>query len=247
MSSSWARRLLSLATVVLCAFFASRLVAHDWRWAAAILGGLVVFSVPTLLARRRMRRVLLSGDVSTVLGTWEGSLSRVSHRETMGPIMVATAYAAYGFMEEARRSLSRAARGPAWEAAIEQRLFVEALLDLYEGERSRAIDKATEMERLPLPPTGFWMRRKIALLRRGFGALTRAFAHTSTDEDERLLKATGKSSPLVHWVMRYGRAVFLVDRGRTDEARALLASAPEWPEASAFRSFHAELATRIAA
>lgn len=238
-------RLLSFTSVAIFALLAARLIAQDARYTLVVVAVAIAFIAPAWLARRRMRRVLLSGDVSRVLGTWKGSLERVTYPETMAPLMVATAYAAYGFIDQARRSLSRAARGPAWDAAVEQRLFVEALLDVYEGERHRAMARADALEQLPLPPSGFWMRRKIALLRKGVGALARAFAHASRDDDEDLLRATASSSPLVHWAMRYARAVFLVDRGRAAEARALLATAPEWPEESAFRAFHDELVGAI--
>ena len=117
---------------------------------------------------------------------------------------------------------------------------------MYEGERSRAITKAQELESLPLPNVGYWMRRKISLLRRGVGALTRAFAHSSRKEDEDLLRDVARSSPLVHWAMRYARVIYLVDAGRPNEARQLLADAPVWPEDSAFRSFHDELVEQLA-
>jgi hypothetical protein len=188
-----------------------------------------------------MRRLLMSGDVPRILGMWQGSLRRVMYPETMAPLMTATAYAAFGFIDAARTSLSRAARGPAWEAAVDQRLFIEALLDVYEGERLRALTRASELERLPLPPAGFWMRRKIALLRRGIAAMARAFAHESHADDEQLLLRVARSSPLVHWAMRYARAVVLVDHGRKDEALELLASAPAWPRESVFQAFHEEL------
>lgn len=234
-------RALSFTSVVLFALISARLVAQDRRYTAVVLLVLIGFGVPALLSRRRMRRLLISGDVARILGTWQGSLRRVTYPETMGPLMTATAYAAYGFIDAARQCLSRAARGPAWDAAVEQRLFVEALLDVYEGERTSAMTKASELELLPLPPAGFWMRRKISLLRRGIGAMTRAFAHESRAEDEEVLSRAAKSSPLVHWAMRYARAVVLVDRGRKNEALALLASAPEWPAESAFHAFHSEL------
>lgn len=230
-----------LLFVVLLAFLAARLISFDARYGVAVAFVVLALFVPTWLSRRRMRRVLLSGDVRRVLGTWQASLRRVTYPETMAPLMTATAYAAYGFIEAAKYSLSRAARGPAWDAAVEQRLFVEALLDVYEGERSRAISKASELERLPLPSVGFWMKRKISLLRRGIAAMTRAFAHAPRREDERVLRRVAHSSPLVHWAMRYARAVILVDEGRAPEARAVLAGAPAWPEESAFRAFHAEL------
>lgn len=236
-------RLLPIASAVLFTLLAVRLVAQDRRYALVVLFLALAAAVPALLARRRMRRLLLSGDVPSILGSWGASLARVTHAETMAPLLTATAYAAYGFIDAARSSLSRAARGPAWDAAVEQRLFVEALLDVYEGERERAMTKATELEGLPLPPTGWRMRRKVALLRRGVAALARAFAHESRSDDEALLSRTGRSSPLVHWAMRYARAIVLVDRGRKDEAYALIASAPSWPEESVFHAFHAELAS----
>ncbi|HVH45106.1 MAG TPA: hypothetical protein VM925_22290 [Labilithrix sp.] len=239
-------RALSLTSVVLLALLSARLIAHDIRFAAVVVFVAAALLVPAWLARRRMRTLLLSGDIKRILVTWQSSFRRVTHPETMAPLVTATAYAAYGFIDRARDSLSRAAKGPAWEAAVEQRLFVEALLDVYEGERSRALTKAEELEKLPLPNVGFWMRRKIALLRRGVGALARAFAHSSRVADEALLRDAARSSPLVHWAMRYARAVYLVDAGRQGEARTLLADAPSWPEESAFRSFHDELTAQLA-
>ena len=234
-------RALSITSIALFALISVRLVVQDRRYAVVVALVAIGFGIPALLSRRRMRRLLISGDVPRILGTWQGSLRRVTYPETMAPLMTATAYAAYGFIDAARTSLSRAARGPAWDAAVEQRLFVEALLDVYEGERMSAMDKASELEQLPLPPAGFWMRRKIALLRRGIGAMTRAFAHESRAEDEAVLSRTAQSSPLVHWAMRYAKAVVLIDKGRKNEALELLASAPSWPAESAFRAFHDEL------
>ncbi len=240
-------RLLSFSSAVLFALLSARLVAQDPRYSLAVVLVVAAFALPAWLSRRRMRSVLLSGDVRRVLGTWEGSLRRITYPETMAPLMTATAYAAYGFIDEARMALTRAARGPAWDAAVEQRLFVEALLDVYEGERERAVEKAEQLERLPMPDASFWLRRKIARLRRGVAALTRAFAHASKTGDEDVLASAASSSPLVHWAMRYARAVFLVDAGRKDEARAMIAGAPAWPEQSAFRAFHDELASTLTA
>ena len=234
-------RALSLSSVVFFAIVSARLVAQDARYLVLVALVAVGFLVPPWLARRRMRRLLVSGDVGLVLGTWQRSLSRVTYPETMAPLMTATAYAAYGFIDQARRALDRAARGPAWEAAVEQRLFVEALLDVYEGERERAVAKAAELEALPLPTAGFWIRRKVARLRSGVAALARAFAHASTTADEGALRSAARSSPLVFWAMRYAQAVIAIDAGRKEDARGLLASAPAWPAESAFHAFHAEL------
>lgn len=234
-------RFVSLLSIAMLALASARLIAQDVRFVLLVLGIVAGFVVPAWRSQRRMRKLLLSGDVRTILGTWQASLRRVMYPETMAPLLTATAYAAYGFIDAARHNVERAARGPAWEAAMEQRLFVDTLLDVYEGERARAITRANELEQLPLPPAGFWMKRKIATLRRGLAALARAFAHASQAEDDRALRSAARSSPLVHWAMRYARAIVLVDRGRKDEALALIANAPSWPEESAFHAFHTEL------
>ncbi|AKU99806.1 hypothetical protein AKJ09_06470 [Labilithrix luteola] len=239
-------RFVSVLSVVMLALASARLIAQDPRFALLVVGIMAGFVVPGWLAQRRMRQLLLSGDVRKILGTWQASLRRVTYPETMAPLLTATAYAAYGFIDAARQNIERAARGPAWEAAMEQRLFVDTLLDVYEGERDRAMTRASELERLPLPPAGFWMKRKIAKLRRGIAALARAFAHASEAEDDRALRSAARSSPLVHWAMRYARAIVLVDRGRKNDALALIADAPAWPEESAFHAFHSELITSAA-
>jgi hypothetical protein len=238
-------RILSFVSVALLALVSARLVLSDARYALVLVFVAIAFAVPTWLARRRMRRLMIEGDVGRVLSAFERSLDSAPHPETTAPLMNATAYAAYGFIDQARHAMGRAARGPAWEAALEQRLFVEALLDVYEGERAMALAKAEALEKLPMPSGGFWMRRKIGVLRRGVSALTRAFAHRSRAEDESVLEKAAQSSPLVHWAMRYARAIVLVDSGKKEEARAAIAGAPPWPEESAFRSFHEELTTQL--
>jgi hypothetical protein len=223
------------------------MIGHDTRLLAPVLalGGLLF--LPAALGRWRMRRLLMSGDVERVIGTWEGSIDRVPYRETMAPLLKATAYASYGWIEAARRALERAVRGPAWDAAIEQRLFVETLLDTFEGDRDGALRKAEALESLPMPATGLFARRRVALLRRGLAALARAFAHASRDGDARVLARAAGASPLVHWAMRYAAAIVAVDRGRTGDVQALLSGAPVWPDQSAFHSYHSELLSHVSA
>jgi hypothetical protein len=194
-----------------------------------------------------MRRLLRSGDVERVIGTWEGSLVRATHAETVAPLLRATAYASYGWIEAARRALSRAVKGPAWDAALEQRLFVETLLDTFEGEREAAMRKAEAIQALPMPSAGLLARRRIAILRRGLSALARAFAHASREGDAALLERAGEASPLVHWAMRYAEAVVAIDRGRAGEVVGLLAGAPQWPTDSAFHTYHRELLAQVKA
>ena len=231
----------SLIVSVLCAALAANMAMKDPRYIVPFALIALLTLVPPWLARRRMKRLLISGDVERVLGSWESSIERVMYPETMAPLMAATAYAAYGWVEQARRALSRAVKGPAWDAALEQRLFVEALLDTFEGDRSLALAKAEALEKMPLPAAGWIARRKVQLLRAGIAALARAFAHKSRVDDAKVLRAAASSSPLIHWAMRYAAAVIAIDHGRGKEVPHLLAQAPAWPEQSAFRAFHDEL------
>jgi hypothetical protein len=229
-----------------CAVLAAQMAWHDPRYLVPFFLIAGVMLVPAFVARWRMRRLFKSGDVERVLGQWEQTIERVPHPETLAPLMVATAYASYGWIDAARRALERAVKGPAWDAALEQRLFVETLLDTFEGDRDGAMVKARALEALPMPPAGFFARKRVALLRRGLGAMARAFAHASREGDERLLAKAAEASPLVHWAMRYAEAIVAVDRGRARAVPDLLAGAPAWPSHSAFKTFHDELLARAA-
>ncbi|HTQ43064.1 MAG TPA: hypothetical protein VMI75_09945 [Polyangiaceae bacterium] len=235
---------LPLALAAVSAILAAQVVGRDPRLAVplAALGALLV--IPAFVGRWRMRRLLKSGDVQRVIGTWTGSIDRIAHAETMAPLLHATAYAAYGWAEAGRQALGRAAKGPAWEAALEQRLFVETLLDAFEGERELAVRKAETLEALPVPAVGPFARRRITLLRRGIAALARAFAHESREGDARALAKAAAASPLVHWAMRYAQAIVALDRGTPAEVPAILAHAPAWPAESAFHEYHQELLAR---
>lgn len=225
----------------ICAVMLIRMARDDARFYVPLVAILVTSLLPAFLARRRMRRVLMSGDVPRILGSWQQSIERVMYPETMAPLMMATAYASYGWTDAARNALERAVRGPAWEAAREQRLFVEALLDTFEGNNDDAMTKASELLRLPLPSTGPFVRRRVTRLRQGVAAMVRAFSHASDAKDERRLAGAAKASPLVHWAMRYAQAIVAIDQGKKEDALALLRGAPEWPKESAFRAFHDEL------
>lgn len=246
-SSPPQRRLTYAPTIVsaICAVLIAELAWKDPRYLVPLLVMLVVTSLPAFLARRRMRQLLMSGDVERVLGTWAGSATRVTFPETMAPIMAATAYAAYGWLDEARKALDRAVKGPVWDAALEQRLFVETLLDTFEGNRSGALEKAEALEQLPTFTGGLLMRFRIRRLRRGLVAFARAFAHKSGRADSKLLRTAASTSPLVHWAMRYAGAVIAVDAGDKAKALDLLAGAPQWPTESAFRTFDRELRAQL--
>jgi hypothetical protein len=238
---SRAPAILPVAIATVSAVLAAQMVGKDPRYVLPLVIFTAAMMAPTFIGRWRMRKLLISGDVERVIGTWQGSIARASHPDTMAPLLKATAYAAYGWIEAARRALERATRGPAWEAALEQRLFVETLLDTFEGDRVAALRKAEALEALPMPSTGLFARRRVAILRRGLTAMARAFAHASREGDVRVLARAAGASPLVHWAMRYAAAIVAVDRGRASEVRALLSGAPAWPDESAFHDYHHEL------
>lgn len=236
---------LPIAVAALSAVLAAQMIGRDPRFALPLAAlGMLMFA-PALVGRWRMRRLLMSGDVERVIGSWEGSIQRVADRETMEPLLRATAYASYGWVESARRALDRAVKGPAWDAAYEQRLFVETLLDTFEGERAAAQRKAEVLQTLPVPFSGAFARRRITLLRAGMAALTRAFGHASRPGDAALLARAAGASPIVHWAMRYAQAIIAVDERQPGRVPALLAGAPPWPVESAFHAYHEELLSLV--
>jgi hypothetical protein len=232
---------LPIAVAALSAVLAAQMVGRDPRFMLPLGIFAALMFAPALLGRWRMRRLLMSGDVERVIGTWEGSFEKVAHKETMAPLLQATAYASYGWVEAARRALERAVKNDAWDAALEQRLFVETLLDAFEGDRDVAMRKAEALRILPMPAAGPFARRRIAKLRQGLVALARAFAHASVPGDESVLRRAAAASPLVHWAMRYAAAIVAVDAGKGGDVPGLLAGAPEWPSTSAFHGYHDEL------
>jgi hypothetical protein len=238
--------LIPLVVSSLCVVMLVRMSLDDWRYVFPTAAVVAMAVLPAWLARRRIRRVLIAGDVHGVLRAWQPTMDRVPHPETMAPLMIATAYASYGWLDAARNALSRAVKGPAWEAAREQRLFIETLLLTFEGERETALEKVRELERLPLPARGVLVQRRVKQVRQGMAALVRAFGHESDAADRKRLERAASASPIVHWAMRYAEAIVAFDHGERDRARSLIEAAPDWPAQSAFASFHAELMGMLA-
>lgn len=206
-----------------------------------LLATFVLTQLPSALRQLRTRRMLRSGDLGKVLQAYHPTLARLPHPETLGPLMVAAALAAHGMVDRARRALDRAVRGEAWEAALEHRWFVETLMEAFDGDRSRALERAESLEKLPLPAGSAPLQRRVAKLRSALTALARAFARCPQQGDAEVLEAASDNSPLVHWAMRYGAVVAYLERGERERAQLLLAGAPHWPADSAFRAFQEEL------
>jgi hypothetical protein len=223
-----------------------RLVAHDVRYAIPLVMLAAFWAVPVAVQRRRERRLLLAGDVARVLEAWSPMLARTPFPETMQPLMIGTAYAANGWTRSAREALEHARRGPAWAAAYEQRLVLETILEAFDGDRLFAVRRASELETLPLPAVGVFLRRRIAALRAGLGALARAFARAPRVDDYEVLLGAAKASPLFHWAFSYAAAIVAVDQRAPRAARRAIQGAPTWGPNSVFAEFHDEIASEIA-
>lgn len=211
-----------------------------------VLGGVAWMVLGRWRARQKIQRLFLSGDVRGVLERWARTQQPFAHSQTVTPLMTATAFAAHGWVERARAALSEAERGPAWDASLEHRLFLDALLLTFEGDVDTAIEQAERLQRMPVPPAPPSLVQRIQVLRRAVLALARAFAHQSLDGDAQLLLEASAASPLVHWAMRYAAAVVAIDAGEMLEATRLIELAPEWPSESCFGRFHEEITTEIA-
>ncbi len=208
----------------------------------ALIVGAAALLLVQLQARRKTMRILTSGDLHAVLGAWAPALEQVPHPGTLGPLIAATAFAAHGQTERAQQLLDRAQRGAAWDAAREQRLLVETLIDAFDGERERAVGKARALAELPTPAdASSLVRSQVQGLRTALGALARAFARRAEKGDLRHLALASQTAPVLHWAMRYAAAIIRIDRNEPAAARRLLHGAPLWPEQSVFRDFHEEL------
>ncbi|WP_050435483.1 hypothetical protein [Chondromyces crocatus] len=241
-------RLFRLLLFIASAALAAALLRFTWREPLVVgtaLGLVLALASVRWLARKRLIRVLRSGDVRALLDRWSPALRRAPHPATMAPLMTATAFTVCGWVAKARGALALAERGPAWEAALEHRLFLETLLDAFEGDLDSALVHARRLERLPLPEVGGTLRHRILSLRAAAAALARAFAHQSVPGDRELLSRAGEVSPLVYWAMRYAAAVIAIDEGDLGGAKGLLSNAPPWPDESTFKAFHEEITEQI--
>ena len=222
-----------------------RLIARDPRFAIPIGVVALVWIVPAAVSRLRQKRMLLRGNVPEVLETWAPVLATTPYPETLQPLLIATANAANGWVDQAREASRRAHKGEAWVAADEQRKIIDTLLESFDGDRERAIRIASSLHDVPLPPVGIFLRRRIAALRAGLEALARGFNRTAQPGDRRLLVAAAKSSPLFHWAFSYAAAIVAIDEGDARFAKRAIRGAPNWPSPSVFHDFHKELELQI--
>ena len=238
------RAMLFIGSAAAVAAVAHASLTRPWLGVAAGLA-VVAFFGWRWWSHARLVRMLRRGDVNEIIAHWSDRFENIPHAETMAPLMTATAFAAFGRVKDARRALNNAAKGPAWDAALEHRLFLDAILSAFEGDRARASEVATRLRGLPMPARAD-VRERIGSLRNAVSALVRAFSHEAEPGDLRCLESASEKSPLVHWAMRYAAAIVAVDQGDAGKARELIEGAPRWPTESAFRAFHDEIAGLLA-
>jgi hypothetical protein len=239
-----ARALLFVGSAVLMAVALHLSIDRPWLSLTLLVAAFAAL-IPPYVSRRKLRKLLLSGDAERVVAEWRQTADRGPHRETTGPLIAATAFAAYGWVQEARAQLQRVRPGPGWEAAVEHRMFVETLLEAFDGDRDHAMRMADAVEALPIPSVSPRLRDQVLVLRASLAALARAFAHHPQPGDLDLLMRVARTSPLVSWAMKYAAAIVAIDRGETWRVPSLLSGAPAWPEQSAFRKFHDELLVQL--
>ncbi|MEZ4223032.1 MAG: hypothetical protein R3B13_18960 [Polyangiaceae bacterium] len=217
-------------------------LSWDAPWLGAVaLAAIAWFVLSRRRQQRRLQALALSGRTDELVNQWEQAVADLPQAETLLPLIHATAFTSSGLTDRAREALERGRRAGSWESTEEHRLIVETLLDAFEGDRQRAMDKARRLASLPVPPVGPMMRARILELRRALMAFARAFAHDSGPGDGRLLRHAAKKNPLIHWPFRYAAAVAFIDHGKHSEAQRLLRDAPAWPADSAFAAFQEEL------
>ena len=213
---------------------------------AALLLGVGLW-FPRALARRRLEAIIEAGDVMGLLRVWHRSAGRTADPATALPLLVATAYAAFGWVDEARHARGYILDGAELGPSREQLEFVDVLLEVYEGDRPAAVRRAEALLERGVPSGGAAFVRRVRSLRRGLLAIARAFAHEANAEDAVALVSMQVPVPILTWPLRYAEAIAAIDRGDQACAAALLSRAPRWPENSVFHTFHRELAAIVRA
>ncbi len=218
-----------------------------WLLLVPLALALLALIGPRWVARRRLASIMAKGDVRALLRAWRGSVTGLSYPEAAIPLMIATAYASFGWVDEARRARAHVVAGPALEASREQLEFVDVLLEIYEGDRDEALRRAELLVDRPAAVSQKRVPRRIREVRRGLLAIARAFAHRATDDDRKTLIEVRKPVPILAWPIRYAEAIVAIDSGDWARASAMLSDAPAWPENSVFCTFQRELQALVAA
>ncbi len=199
--------------------------------------GAAVAIVPEFVERRRRRAIYRSGNVRRILET--AFLETGGESENSVPLKRALALAALGVTGPARLALQSRRRRPLSDHEREELLIVEALVEAFEGEHTKAHRRVAALDLLPLP-SGVAERRSRAI-RESVAAIVRAFDGRAEPNDLELLVRGPELMPVLYWVTRYAAAAVCAQRGASEAVQTLLAGAPAWPEESALALLHRDL------
>jgi hypothetical protein len=241
------RRSVHWAWLILSAGVVAAAIQQFWResWFWLLPFVLVgYFWVPPLLAKYSLRRLVLRGDVQSLLASWDHRFESREAEATVRPLLRATVLAAHGWAVRAEQVLDLAQKGRLWDQSLEHRLMLASLLACLNGDNEHSLALAECLEQLPLPRTSSGRKRAVTL-RRGTLAMARAYAHQSQQDDVRWMQRCARVNPLLTWPMRYAEALVRIDRGELNRARSLLANVPNWPTTSRFHAFTGVLRARL--
>lgn len=208
-------------------------ISHP-TWLMLGLGLLLLLPVQRLLAQRRLRQLLESGDVTRLLDAWESLPNPSPRGRAAERLMRATALASYGWTVRARQLLDVQQQSHALTSGLEHRVFLEVLLSALEGNHDRSLAMALALGSLPLPEERA-LRQRTKIQREGALALARAFARCGRPGDRDSLRKAARQNPLLIWPMRYAEAQLGLQHGDDKRAKRLLRLAPAWPPQSVFR------------
>jgi hypothetical protein len=217
--------------------------AHPF-WLLCALALLSLVPLQRALARRRLTRLLETGDVTRLLASWESLPNPSPRGRAAERLMRATALASYGWTVRARQLLDIHQDNNSNSAGLEHRVFLEVLLSALEGNHERSLAMALALDALPLPEDRYVRQRSI-VHRQGAMALARAFAKCGRPGDREALRRTARQNPLLIWPMRYAEAQLSLQQGDSKRAKRLLRLAPAWPPQSVFRHLTQSLQSRL--
>jgi hypothetical protein len=245
--TSFIRRLGSRTWFVASAALTALLIHHLWRepwfWLClALVAGRTAFA--PALAKWRLRRQVLRGDVQALLRGWDLPFENREAEATVRPLLRATVLASHGCAVRAEQVLGLARKGRLWEQSLEHRLMLASLIACLNGQHARGIQLAECLAHLPLP-TLRRSRKRAETLRRGTLAMARAYAHLAAPTDVIWLRRSARVNPLLTWPMRYAELLVRIDQGQLGHARSLLATVPNWPATSCFHAWTGALRRQL--
>ena len=172
-----------------------------------------------ILGRLRMRKLLMSGDVEQVIGSWQGSVGAGPQASAMVPLFERRPTPHTGgpmpraapCTRKPGPGLGCGARAAPVRGGAARRVRGRSRDSDAQGRSSRG--DAHVRRGAPCAPS-----RRISCA--AAWPPLRARSPTGAAAATRALAKAADASPLVHWAMRYAAAIVAVDRGRAGDVRA---------------------------